>query len=150
MVVLCNEQSSHLIQALDRLQSILDYQVAETDFISDILPRKVSQISEGIDLIRALENDYVEDKGGASKTYAIKDNEITVMIDFSNQEDAISLLSRVKGLGVKKLLIHFVLVTLVKLGVACMLDSDIDSDNDFCFFYRQLMSWMLVEFARMD
>lgn len=102
------------ISALDRLQSVLDYQVKETDFISDILPRKISKISEAIDLIRTLENEYVEVKGGTSKTHAIKDNEITIMIDFVNPVDGINLLSRVKDLGIKRLLFHYVLVTLVK------------------------------------
>jgi len=98
--------------ALDRLQSLLDYQMRETDFITNILPRKIVDMTDGVDFLRMLEDEFVIVKNEPSMPRSQKGNEITVMIDFEDKENYVKFLSQIKRLGIKKIHFHYVLVTL--------------------------------------
>jgi hypothetical protein len=41
-----------IIKALNRLEAIFDYQISETDFVTNIQVRKINKISDAIMLIK--------------------------------------------------------------------------------------------------
>jgi len=100
------------LTALDRLQSLLDYQMRETDFITNILPQKIIDLTDGIDFLRILEDEFVIEKNDQPIPPTQKMNEITVMIDFEDKDNYVKFLSQIKRLGIKKIHFHYVLVTL--------------------------------------
>ena len=88
----------------------------ETDFVTNIFPRKISKISDGIDLLRTLEAGFLSDESilSISPFAPIKSNsEMTMMIDFFNKDDYTVFLGQIKNLGIKKIKFNYVLVTLV-------------------------------------
>lgn len=101
------------IGALDRFQSLLDYQMRETDFLTNILARRINTLSDGIDLLRRLESEFKLDIKPKSPLPNPTTSEITIMIDFEVKENMVAFLSQIKKLGIKKIHFHYVLVTLV-------------------------------------
>lgn len=86
----------------------------ETDFLTNILARRISQLSDGIDLLRTLEQDFRFEKSVPSSSgFGNKNNEMTVMVDFANKDDYVKFLGKIKSLGIKKIRFHYILVSLV-------------------------------------
>lgn len=82
-------------------------------------------MTDGLNFIRDLEEKFsIQELSLASSIFSRSSysNEITIMIDLKNKEDCITLLNRIKYLGIIKLKLHFILITLVYLRILLQLN----------------------------
>jgi hypothetical protein len=95
--------------ALSHLEGLLDYQMKETDFVTNIIVRKIDNPSNCSSVFRSIENVLL-------KNVIAEDGlKATIFVHLDSKESYIQFINQIKKFGSTKIRYHFVLITLVKL-----------------------------------
>ena len=107
-------------EALNRLEGLLNFQMKETDFVTDIIVRKVAHITDCVHVLKSIDkrSDGYNKTGSHSGSSnnpsgsSGKNNEITMMVDLDSNDSYKKFLGYTKSLGMIKIRFHYMLVTL--------------------------------------
>ena len=95
-------------QAVANMEKLLEYQNSDPAFLQRILIRRVSDIHNCRDMLRAIE---------ASNENSVNNREkITMMVDLDSKESYMAFLNQIKDLGMTKVKYYYVLATLVRVS----------------------------------
>ncbi|CAF0748574.1 unnamed protein product [Brachionus calyciflorus] len=130
-------------EALTRLEGLLGYQMRETDFVTNILARKIENDIEWRNILKSIEDQILSSQQRITPSLTLKQNtfDVTVMVDLDSKDDYLNFLNQVKFMGNNKVKYHFLLVNMALSPVEV---------NDFRQYGFNITCFSMVDYNKLN
>lgn len=90
------------------MESLFDYQLKNSGFAKKIVIRKIKNINNCRNMLRAIES-----SNDMNNVNDLENNKIIMIVDLDSKKSYLSFLNQIKDLGMTKTRYHYILATLV-------------------------------------